>query len=255
MNKVKIFRSISEFKNYRMNLDSLKTIGFVPTMGALHSGHAELLKKSVAENEITLLSIYVNPTQFNDPDDFKKYPNTWDADMNLAEECGVNAIFCPTYEEIYADKYIYKVTENNFSRQLCGAYRPGHFDGVLTVVLKLFNIVQPNRAYFGEKDFQQLSLIKGMVDSFFLPIQIIPVATVRETSGLAKSSRNARLSEEGLLKASQIYKVITTARSTIDARAKLSDLGFQVDYVEDLKGRRYVAAYLEGVRLIDNVAI
>lgn len=255
MSDIKIFRKISDYQKFRKEIDSSLKIGFVPTMGALHSGHAELLKKSVSENDITILSIYVNPTQFNDPNDFNKYPVTWESDVKLATECAITAIFAPNYEEMYPDKYHYKIIENNFSTKLCGAHRPGHFDGVLTIVMKLFNVVRPHKAYFGEKDFQQLTLIKGMVDTFFLSIKIVPVSTVREESGLAKSSRNTRLTFEGKTKASEIYKIIKSAKTSDDAKEKLTSLGFQVDYVEDFNQRRYVAAFVEGVRLIDNVAI
>lgn len=255
MNKTTVFYKLSDFKSYRLSLGKDIKIGFVPTMGALHEGHAELLKKSSLDNDVTILSIYVNPTQFNDPSDFKKYPISWESDLALAEKCGVTAVLAPSYDEMYADHYKYKICESDFSTKLCGAYRPGHFDGVLTIVMKLFNIVQPTHAYFGEKDYQQLTLIKGMTDAFFIPIAIVPVATVREESGLAKSSRNSRLSTEGKIKACQIYQVITSAASAQKAKLKLQQLGFQVDYVEDFNNRRYVAAFLEGVRLIDNVVI
>lgn len=255
MNDLKVFKSIKEFQSYRNTLPKDSIVGFVPTMGALHSGHEELLKRSVLENDITVLSIYVNPTQFNDPNDFKKYPITWDADLLLAKNNGVGIVLAPSYEEIYSDHYRYKVIENEFSKQLCGEHRPGHFDGVLTIVMKLLNIVNPSKAYFGEKDFQQLSLIRDMVSAFFMSAVIVSVPTTRENSGLAKSSRNARLSEEGKTKAALIYGVITTAESADKARRQLTELGFEVDYVVDRQGRRFAAAFLEGIRLIDNVVL
>jgi pantoate--beta-alanine ligase len=253
MSKPLILKSISEYNTFRKNVKS--SVGFVPTMGALHAGHASLLKQSATENDFTVLSIFVNPTQFNDPKDLEKYPRTFEADSALAAECGVHAIFYPNDKEMYPDNYRYVVTENSFSKILCGATRPGHFDGVLSVVMKLLNIVQPNKAYFGEKDFQQLRLIEDMVSAFFMPLEIRRGKTLRETSGLAMSSRNTRLSEKGRDLAALIYKTITTAKSASDAKNILNESGFQVDYLEDIDGRRFVAAFLEGVRLIDNVTI
>ena len=156
---------------------------------------------------------------------------------------------------MYPDDYRYKITENEFSKILDGAHRPGHFDGVLTVVMKLFQLSTPTRAYFGEKDFQQLQLIKGMVESFFLDLEIIPVPTVREADGLAMSSRNVRLTEEERTKAPEIFKAITSHRSAEEVKNHLNSLGFEVDYVTDIGQRRFVAAKLGNVRLIDNVQI
>lgn len=247
-----VIKNISEFQKYRASLSG--SVGFVPTMGALHAGHARLMQHSVSENNHTVLSIFVNPTQFNDPKDLEKYPRTFEADLEVARQNNVDAIFYPDFAEMYPDNYAYSVTEKSFSKILCGAARPGHFDGVLTVVMKLFNIVRPTKAYFGEKDFQQLQLIQDMVTAFFMPIEIRPIQTLREKSGLAMSSRNVRLSDEGRLKAATIYKAISESESTDQAKQNLTDHGFQVDYLEDVKNRRYVAAFLEGVRLIDNVA-
>ncbi len=253
MSKPLVLKSIAEYDAFRKSISG--TVGFVPTMGALHAGHASLLKQSASENEATVLSIFVNPTQFNDPKDLEKYPRTFDADFAIAQDCGVAAIFYPDYKEMYPDNYRYVVTENSFSKILCGASRPGHFDGVLSVVMKLLNITKPTRAYFGEKDFQQLRLIEDMVKAFFMPLEIRRGKTLREASGLAMSSRNTRLSADGLSKAALIYKTITTAQSAHDARNILNESGFQVDYLEDIDGRRFVAAFLEGVRLIDNVTV
>jgi pantoate--beta-alanine ligase len=250
----RIIRSPQDFMAFRKTVD--KSVGFVPTMGALHEGHEELLKRARKENEIVVLSIFVNPTQFNDPHDFEKYPMTWEADFEMAERSGVDAVFAPTKDVMYPDNYKYKVSENDLSLDLCGKDRPGHFDGVLSVVMKLFNVVRPSRAYFGEKDFQQLHLIKGMVDAFFMDLTIVPVATVREESGLALSSRNTRLSqEERLKKAPLIYKRITEGHSAEEARRNLENDGFKVDYVTDFGHRRFVAAKLGDVRLIDNVEL
>jgi pantoate--beta-alanine ligase len=244
-----------EFKLWRRNQNINHTIGFVPTMGALHSGHEELLKTARRENDLLILSIYVNPTQFNDPNDFDKYPQTWSDDLKLADLNKVDVVFAPKYTDMYSDGYRYKVVENRDSLILDGTHRPGHFDGVLTVVMKLFNIVSPTRAYFGEKDFQQLHLIRGMAENFFMDLKIIPVATVREADGLAKSSRNIRLSGDERKKAPLIYKIITTCKTAEEAKEQLVEAGFKVDYVTDIENRRFVAAFLGDVRLIDNVEI
>lgn len=253
MNNIQVFNSIEKFKRFRQKIDS--TVGFVPTMGALHAGHASLLKQSSAENEFSVLSIYVNPTQFNNPTDLEKYPKTLDADLKLAAEYGIHAVLLPDYSEIYADQYRYKLSENQFSKQLCGEHRRGHFDGVLTIVMKLLNIVRPDRAYFGKKDYQQFKLIQDMVCSFFMDIQIIGSETVREESGLAMSSRNSRLSVTGLKTAANIYRYLQTEKTATDVKNKLILSGFDVDYVEDISNRRFAAATIEGVRLIDNVEI
>ncbi|MFN3453414.1 MAG: pantoate--beta-alanine ligase [Pseudobdellovibrio sp.] len=231
------------------------TVGFVPTMGALHSGHTSLMQKSSEENNLNVLSIFVNPTQFNNPTDLDKYPKTFEADLALAQKHDIDILYFPDFKEMYPDEYRFKVTESEFSKKLCGAHRPGHFDGVLTIVLKLLQIVKPHKAYFGLKDYQQYQLIKDMTEAFFLDIDIIGCPTMREESGLAMSSRNTRLSTEGLKKASLIYKTITQKISKAQASEILTQAGFEIDYLEDIENRRYVAATLENVRLIDNVEI
>lgn len=250
----KVIRSPQEFKQWRRD-QAGQNVGFVATMGALHAGHESLLKRSRDENEISVLSIFVNPTQFNDPKDFEKYPITWDQDLEMAKANGVDAIFYPRFEEMYPDNYHYKVLENEFSALLCGRSRPGHFDGVLSVVMRLFNVVSPTKAYFGEKDFQQLTLIQGMVRAFFLDLIIVPVPTLRESDGLAMSSRNSRLTPDQRAKAPWIYKAMKQASDANEASQILTSQGFKVDYVTDLRGRRFVAALLGEVRLIDNVQI
>ncbi len=248
-----VLRSPSEFQAWRRKQSG--TVGFVPTMGALHTGHEELIKQARKNNDLVVLSIFVNPTQFNDPKDLEKYPQTWDQDLAMAERNNVDAIFFPRYSDMYPDNYRYKVSENEYSNLLDGAHRPGHFDGVLSVVMKLFNVVRPTKAYFGEKDFQQLTLIQGMVESFFMDLEIVPVPTVREEDGLAKSSRNLRLTPEERKKAPAIFKAITNSKTAAEAAASLSAQGFIVDYVTDVGNRRFVAAKLGEVRLIDNVQI
>jgi len=250
-----IVKEVAAWRDLRTTLAG--TVGFVPTMGALHSGHAMLLERSVRENDHTVLSIYVNPTQFNNPDDLDNYPCTLEADLALARSLGVSAVLLPRYQEMYADGYRFRVEEHGFSRELCGAHRPGHFTGVLTVVMKLLNLVRPDRAYFGEKDYQQLSLIRDMAASFFMPVTIVPVATVRDSDGLAMSSRNARLTPGARKLAPTFSRLLRTGKSDPDIIAALVAAGFRVDYVETRNGRRYGAVVMNcgdhEVRLIDNV--
>lgn len=249
-----VIRSPQEFKQWRRQ-QAGRNVGFVPTMGALHAGHESLLKRCRDENEICVLSIFVNPTQFNNEQDLEKYPQTWDQDLALAEKNGVDVVFFPRYSEMYPDEYHYRVHENDFSSLLCGASRPGHFDGVLSVVMKLFNIVSPTKAYFGEKDFQQLTLIQGMVRAFFMDVIIVPVPTVRESNGLALSSRNLRLHPSEQELAPVLNRILVTAPNATTAAKDLQQWGFKVDYVTDLRGRRFAAAWLGEVRLIDNVQL
>lgn len=252
MKQTKVIERPQDLLEYRKKYSS---IGFVPTMGALHAGHASLMKQASSENELTIASIFVNPTQFNNATDLGKYPKTFENDLKIAGENGVDILFFPQYADIYPDGYRFKVSENDFSTKLCGAHRPGHFDGVLTVVLKLLQITGCHKAYFGLKDYQQYKLISDMTKSLFLPTEIIGLPTVRETSGLAMSSRNMHLSTEGKDKASLIFKTITQKIAPQNAREILTANGFSVDYLEDINDRRYVAASLEGIRLIDNVEI
>ena len=253
--KPQVFQSVVDFQKFRRALDPEKKVGFVPTMGALHQGHSSLLQKSKSESDMTVLSIFVNPTQINNSEDLLLYPKTWQADLLLASGCGVDAILLPTYDQMYPDQYRFKLIENELSKMLCGENRPGHFDGVLTIVMKLLQIVQPAKAYFGEKDFQQFLLIKDMAASFFLSTAIIPCPTLREESGLALSSRNLRLSADGIKKAALISKFARQFPSVEQVKSSLYENGFKVDYVEDHFQRRFVAAHLEGVRLIDNVEL
>jgi len=231
-----------------------RRVGFVPTMGALHAGHRALLERARAECDFVVLSIFVNPTQFNDAGDLARYPRTLDADLALVGDL-VDAVITPTEKELYPDGYNYRVTEIALSRELEGVHRPGHFDGVLTVVLKLLNLVQPHRSYFGEKDWQQLHLIQGLAAAFFLPGEIIPCPTVRDPDGLALSSRNRRLSPEGRVQATLFPWILENSADAGAAAGALKAAGFAVDYVADRGGVRLGAIYLEGVRLIDNVRL
>lgn len=251
--KIQVFRHLSEWRAFRKAIT--EPLGFVPTMGALHAGHASLVKRSAAENGKTLVSIFVNPTQFNDPKDLEKYPRTFEQDLKLLEEAGADYLIYPNPEEIYPDQYRYQVQEKEFSKILCGAHRAGHFDGVLSVVLKLLNLAAPRKAYFGEKDFQQLSLIQGMAESFFLPVEIVACPTLREIDGLAMSSRNLNLTPQERERAPLLYKTLCSAKNLEQAKEDLNREGFKVDYLEEHHGRRFIAAHLGAVRLIDNVEL
>lgn len=258
------------------------TIGFVPTMGALHQGHLSLLEKSVAENDITVISIFVNPTQFNNPDDLLKYPRTLEADTEKITSVNNKIIiFAPSVQEMYDGN----TASSHFSfdgleHQMEGSHRPGHFDGVGTIVKKLFEIVMPDNAYFGEKDFQQLQIVKKLVEKTGLPINVIGCPISREDNGLAMSSRNERLSAEDRHKAAFIYKTLSEARDRF-RKESISDIKqfveeafaghpeFLMDYFEiaaedDLKPavlkenkkyRAFIAVFLSDVRLIDNISL
>lgn len=230
-----------------------KSIGFVPTMGALHAGHASLFAAARRDCGCVLASVFVNPTQFDQAADLAAYPRTWEADCALMDAAQVDAVFAPSVEAMYPNGTSYIVSELELSRELCGAHRPGHFTGVLTVVMKLLNIAGADRAYFGEKDFQQLRLVRGMAEAFFLRTEIVACPTVRDPDGLAMSSRNRRLSPAERRLAPRLHAVLEAAPGVGEARAQLEREGFKVDYVEDRDGRRFGAIRLGSVRLIDNV--
>jgi pantoate--beta-alanine ligase len=194
-----------------------KRIGFVPTMGALHAGHASLVQRARAECDFVVVSIFVNPLQFGPSEDFQRYPRPIEKDAALCAETGVDLIFAPEVGEMYASPQITFVEVTRITDHLCGAFRPGHFRGVATVVLKLFNIIQPDFAYFGEKDYQQLCVIRRMVEDFNLPLTIVPVPTYRESDGLAMSSRNIYLSPEERAAAPALYRALTLAREKVAA--------------------------------------
>lgn len=250
----KVIKQIKEWKEVRNSLQD-KTIGFVATMGALHEGHLSLIRKSKEENDITVVSIFVNPTQFNDKNDLENYPVTFESDLRKLENEKVDYLFYPDYKEIYNDDFKYEINEKELSKKLCGAYRPGHFTGVLTVVMKLLNIIKPNKAYFGEKDYQQYLLIKGMAEAFFIDCQIIPLPLIREKDGLAMSSRNKLLTEDERKLAPKFYQRLSSNNSIDQIKEKLTNDGFKVEYIEEIDGRRFGAVHLGKVRLIDNVKI
>ncbi|NLY04128.1 MAG: pantoate--beta-alanine ligase [Campylobacter sp.] len=271
---MEIFNSVSELKKYLENRS--KTIGFVPTMGALHKGHVSLLKKARNENDTLVLSIFVNPTQFGENEDLNRYPKKEESDIRVAKMCGVDALFMPKAEEIYALNEPLIKAPDNLANILEGKARPGHFDGVLRILNKLFNIVKPTRAYFGKKDAQQLIIVENMVKTFFMDIEIVPCETLREDDGLAMSSRNEYLSEEdklyalkishSLLKASNLIKKDELDSKIIKAQMKETLEPLELDYIAILN-RKFepiekveiqntiilVAAKINKTRLIDNI--
>ncbi len=249
-----VWRTTAEWQERRRALAG-HTIGFVPTMGALHQGHASLVERCRRENDIAVVSIFVNPSQFNDPTDLGRYPRTLDQDLTLLESLGTDEVLAPDAHDMYPDGYRFRVEPGDADRVLEGVYRPGHLEGVLTIVLKLLNLVAADRAYFGEKDYQQLRIVSDMAREFFLATQIVACPILREPSGLAMSSRNAQLSPECRDRAAQMYRVLTASTSSAEAREELEAHGFTVEYVEERWGRRLAAASLERVRLIDNVPV
>ncbi len=250
---MKVFKSIQEWLEFRQTIKT--TIGFVPTMGALHAGHLSLVKESQENNDLTIVSIYVNPTQFNNPDDLNTYPMTLEDDLKLLKGIGVDCVLLPKYSEIYPDDYTFKISESEISQTMEGVFRSNHFDGMLTVVMKLLNIAKPSNTYFGNKDYQQLTLIKSMVAAFFIPVNIIGLSTIREKDGLAMSSRNKLLSSEARLKAAEFSRIIKSAGLDIELHKELELAGFEVDYVTTKWNRRHAAVNLNDVRLIDNVEL
>ena len=270
---------ISEIDKWMSLRNSLKgQVGFVPTMGALHSGHAELIKRSLQENDFCVVSIFVNPTQFNDSADFKNYPESHSNDIELCEELGVHVVLLPSYDLLYVDSYRYRINEYDFSKELCGSHREDHFTGVLTVVMKLLNLVRPHRAYFGEKDYQQLLIIGSLVKNLLLPIEVVSTPTIREDSGLAMSSRNTYLSKSEFRQAPKLYKCIKETIKMIrngdkdyeqlekEANIFLEQAGFKVEYYSICDSKTLapagdddaivlVAAWLGKTRLIDNARV
>lgn len=279
-----IFNSSESLTNFLKPLQKAKkTTGFVPTMGALHQGHLSLIQKSLDENHITVVSIFVNPTQFNNPEDLEKYPRTLDADVKKIASLHENVlIFAPTVETIYANNT--KASSFSFDgleHQMEGKHRPGHFDGVGTIVKKLFEIVNPTTAYFGEKDFQQLQIVKKLVEKENMNITIIGCPIFREANGLAMSSRNERLSPEAREKAKVILDILTEVKqkfkelsiTEINNFVKLAFTNipeFTLEYFEiaeestlltannkeeSKKYRAFIAVFIENVRLIDNISL
>lgn len=252
--KMNIVTKVDEWLEVRHHLKD-QSIGFVATMGHLHAGHMSLCNKAKKENEIVVVSIYVNPTQFNNEDDFTFYPRTKEADLAKLNRCGVDYVFIPETRALYPDDYHIQITEIEMAQALEGVLRPGHFTGMLTVVLKLLNLIQPACAYFGEKDYQQLLLIKKMAEALFLSTEIIACPTIRALNGLALSSRNSRLTSLELKRAPHFHRLLKSDQPIESIITELKQLGFKVDYIVEKWGRRLGAVWLGEVRLIDNVAL
>ena len=226
------------------------SVGLVPTMGALHAGHASLVERSVKENDVTVVSIFLNPTQFNDKKDLERYPRTLEADCELLEKCGAQVVFAPSVEEVYPEPdtrvFCYPPTDSVME----GAFRPGHFNGVCQIVSKLFDYVEPDRAYFGEKDYQQICVIRRMVEDLKMDINIVACPVIREESGLARSSRNTLLSDEERQLAAHIYRVLSESRKKQMSVAETHDFVVrEIDAVEGLKVQYF--SIVDGLTLAD----
>lgn len=251
-----VLYSIQAWKALQANQLKSHSIGFVPTMGHLHQGHLYLCEQSLKNHDVTVVSIFVNPTQFNDANDLQQYPRTLDTDLSLLNTLGVDYCLLLSEEEMYADGFRYRVSEYDFSENMEGSRRPGHFTGVLTIVLKLLIAISPQRVYMGEKDYQQYLLIDGMVKAFFLNCEIVPCVTIREASGLPFSSRNSRLSlEEKQLAESFAQCFLKSQDDLSTVRKNIEDLGIQIDYLLEDYGRRWVAVRIGPIRILDNYAI
>ena len=275
--KVKLIETIEEMRRFAKDAKNKHlSIGYVPTMGALHEGHVSLMKAAVAQNDIAVMTIFVNPIQFGPNEDYEKYPRTLEADLEKAEAAGISAVFFPSPNELTANLYSF-VDINELQNNLCGIKRPGHFRGVCTIVSKFFNIIQPDNAYFGKKDIQQLYIIKQMVKDLNFPVNIVPCEIVRESDGLAMSSRNRYLSTEerkaALVLSQSIKKAIalqqngeTSARVIINCireeiekvpSAKIDYISIVNEQMQDVaivenKNILALAVYIGKTRLIDN---
>lgn len=252
---MQLFHNLDEWQKFRSTIPHNKTIGFVPTMGNLHAGHASLFTQSINENDYTVSSLFVNPTQFNNHDDYQNYPRTVEHDIELMKTLGVDYCLLPEEKSIYKDGYQFQIHENKLCQLMEGQHRPGHFNGVLTIVMKLLNLTRPTKAYFGEKDYQQYLLIKEMVTAFFMAIEIIPCPTIRENSGLAFSSRNNRLTPEQKQLAERFAQVFHQHQSCAQIIQELNTFGILVEYIEEHFGRRFAAVKIGEIRLIDNYSI
>lgn len=252
---MQVLHQLDAWHAIRRDIDPRLSLGFVPTMGNLHQGHASLMAASKQANDVTIVSLFINPTQFNRPDDFTHYPRTLEDDLALLEEQGVDYCLLPTEQDVYADAYRYRIDEIRLSQVMEGLHRPGHFNGVLTVVMKLLNITRPTVAYFGEKDYQQYQLIRGMAQAFFMPVSIEVCPTIREASGLAFSSRNNRLNPAQRQRAETFARLFHQNLPAAQIDQQLRDAGITVVYVLEHEGRRYAAVEIDGIRLIDNYAI
>ena len=279
--RMKVFKKKLEFVSYLNSCRQMKSVGFVPTMGTLHSGHLQLVEASKRHCKITICSIFVNPTQFNNPDDFAKYPKNLGADLEKLEQLSCDIVYTPTVSDLY-DKNE-KAKEFNFGKLASGMegkFRPGHFNGMATIIEKFLNIINPTKAFFGQKDLQQLQIVKALVGQMNVPIEIIGIPTAREKNGLAKSSRNKLLSENAKNEASLIYNTLKYCLSNKEkgiAALKLyiknefeNQKTLKLEYVEitclknmfpinkwklENENAICIAAYIDGVRLIDNIIL
>lgn len=278
---MQILRTVAELRTRVRGWKSDgKQVGLVPTMGALHDGHLSLVRSAKRGCDRVIVTIFVNPTQFNSPEDLEKYPRTEDVDAALLAREGVDVLFAPSVDEVYPAGFNTRVTVSGVSDALEGAMRPGHFDGVATVVAKLFGMTQADRAYFGQKDWQQLQVVKRFVADLNIPVEIVGCETVREADGLALSSRNVRLDALSRAQAPALYRVMGRAATALrdggdldttlaQARTDLLQAGFEkVEYIDlratstldpitrlDGPARLLAAAWIGGVRLIDNIPV
>jgi pantoate--beta-alanine ligase len=278
---MKCFKTKLELLSYLKSYRQKESIGLIPTMGALHSGHLQLIEASKRKCPITICSIFVNPMQFNNTEDFENYPNTFDADLEKLQKLECDIVYAPTINDLYVKGE--KSKEFNFgslSSGMEGKFRPGHFNGMATIIEKLFNIINPTKAFFGQKDLQQLQIVKALVKQMDAPIEIVSIPTAREKNGLAKSSRNQRLSKSAKNDATLIYnclnyclnnkgKEIVELKSSIQNQfekqknlkleyAKIVDLNTMLpikEWQRENKNAICIAAYIEGVRLIDNIIL
>ncbi|WP_018248242.1 pantoate--beta-alanine ligase [Orenia marismortui] len=279
---MKILKKISEVREYvKARRKEGKSIALVPTMGYLHQGHLTLMKKAKEDNDIVIASIFVNPTQFGPTEDYEDYPRDLERDVNLAKEIGVDIIFAPEVEEIYLKDELTTVTVDSLNERLCGGSRSGHFDGVCTIVSKLFNIVNPDRSYFGQKDAQQVLIIKKMVDDLNFDIKIVTVPIVREEDGLAMSSRNKYLNKEERKAALVLYSSLKLAKKLIVSgernanfikeeiislinQEELAEIDYvkivkqsNIEEINEIEGEILIAlaVYIGQTRLIDNLML
>lgn len=271
---MKVVNTVKDLRNWVLSTkESGQSIGLVPTMGFLHEGHLALVESAKSENDVVVMSIFVNPAQFGPNEDFDRYPRDFERDSLLAEQAGVDVIFSPRVEEMYPRKSQITMGAGTLADVLCGKSRPGHFDGVLKVVTKLFHLVQPDTAYFGQKDAQQLAIIESLVRDFDFPLKIRRIATVREQDGLAKSSRNVYLSETERAEAPKLYQSlqrgVTAARDGENPIPEMtrfiqSETSGKIDYIELLSypdlteapnGQAILAlaVQFQKARLIDNI--
>lgn len=249
---MKVHKSVQSIRQALAQRSDL-TVGFIPTMGHLHAGHAALIQASLKTNDLTVVSIFVNKQQFNCQDDFNNYPRTEAADRLFCNNLGVDHLFTP--EATFAANQSLNIQCLIHTDHPEYQLRPGHFEGMLSIVLKLLNVISPNNAYFGEKDALQLSLVKELVQVFYLPCKIIAIPTVRDQHGIALSSRNSRLAPRDYPHLRHIYAHLKQPQSIKSLRDALSQLNFEIEYLYEQDGVRHIAYYYQGIRFIDNITL